>query len=372
MAKNPVMRLTEFGQSPWLDFIRRSTIQNGEMAALITDFGIQGVTSNPAIFEAAIAGSTDYDDAIKVLAGEGKSSEDIYDQLSIEDVGAAADLFRKVYDDTGGLDGYVSLEVSPLLARDTAGTIADAMRLWKALDRPNVMIKVPATLEGIPAIQHLISVGININVTLLFSLERYRMVAEAYVAAMMQRIAAGKSVDVSSVASFFVSRIDSMVDEMLNKDGRPEALAMRGKAAIACSRCAYGIWHDVFSSEDGADVTSVGARTQRVLWASTSTKNPDYDKIMYVEALIGPDTVNTMPWQTILDYKEAGKPEDRLTGSLEHAQRDMETLAELGVDMSEVADRLEAEAIQKFVDPFHKLIASVEAKRAVVMAGGSR
>jgi len=374
MAKNPVMRLTEFGQSPWLDFIRRSTIQNGEMAALISDYGIRGVTSNPAIFEAAIAGSEDYDDAIRTLARDGKSSEEIYDRLSIEDVGAAADLFRPVYDETGGLDGYVSLEVSPLLARDTAGTIADAQRLWKALDRPNVMIKVPATLEGIPAIQQLIAEGININVTLLFSLERYRMVAEAFVAGLKRRRAEGRSIDVDSVASFFVSRIDSMVDEMLTQDGRPEALAMRGKAAIACSRCAYGIWKEVFSESEAAELTSTGARTQRVLWASTSTKNPDYDKVMYVEALVGPETVNTMPWQTILDYRESGNPEDRLTGSLEGAQSQMKQLAELGIDMSAVADRLEEEAIKKFVDPFNKLIASVEAKRALVTAeaGGSR
>jgi len=367
---NQTKRLIEFGQSPWLDFIRRSSIRNGDMAKLMEEDGIRGVTSNPAIFEAAIAGSSDYDDAIAELAGQGLSSEEIYDRLSIEDVREAADLFRQVYEDTDGLDGYVSLEVSPLLARDTEGTIMDARRLWKALDRPNVMIKVPATQEGIPAIRQLIEDGINVNVTLLFSLDRYRAVAEAYVDGLAARHRKGEPLSVASVASFFVSRIDTMVDEMLDSDGRPEALAMRGKAAIACSRCAYGVWQDVFAGDAATPLIADGARTQRVLWASTSTKNPAYDKVVYVEALIGPETVNTMPWQTVLDYRTMGRPADRLTGSLPGARGEMKELARLGIDMLDVADRLEAEAIQKFVDPFHKLIASIESKREAIGTRG--
>lgn len=363
---NPVQRLIEFGQSPWLDFIRRSTIQNGEMAALIKDYGIRGVTSNPAIFEAAIAGSDDYDEAIADLVNQGKTSEEIYDILSIEDVAAAADLFRGVYEESKGVDGYVSLEVSPMLARDTQGTIEDGRRLWKALNRPNVMIKVPATVEGIPAIRQLISEGINVNVTLLFSLTRYQAVAEAFVEGLAVRDGRGDSLSIESVASFFVSRIDSLVDKKLEGIGSTEALEMRGKAAIACSRCAYSIWEEVFSRPESQALLEKGARNQRVLWASTSTKNPDYDKVMYVDALVGPETVNTMPWQTVLDYKESGNPQDRLTGSGPAAKADMDKIASLGIDMERVADELEDEAIQKFVDPFQKLIASIDAKRSTV------
>lgn len=360
---NPLRQLAQFGQSPWLDFIRRQTIENGELAALIANDGIKGVTSNPAIFEAAIAGSQDYDDDIRRFSAEGRSALEIYDALSIADVGSAADLFRDVYDETGGLDGYVSLEVSPLLARDTEGTLADARRLWAALNRPNVMIKVPATVEGIPAIQQLIAEGINVNVTLLFGLDRYRAVAEAYCAGLRSRVGSAGSLRVASVASFFVSRIDSLVDSQLAATGSPEALALRGKAAIACSQAAYAIYQDVFSDENFADLRRAGAWTQRVLWASTSTKNPDYDRIMYVENLVGPETVNTMPWQTVIDYREGGHPEDRLTGSGDAAHETLRQLQSVGVDFGQVESQLETEAIQKFVDPFNKLLASIESKR---------
>lgn len=363
-------QLPTYGQSPWLDFINRRFLVDGSLTRLIEEDGIRGVTSNPAIFEQAIARSHDYDEQIAYLTGEGLSALEIYDRLSVQDVAMAADQFRFVFDATNELDGYVSLEVSPHLAHDTEGTLADARRLWRELSRPNVMIKVPATQAGIPAIQQLLTEGINVNITLLFSVDRYREVAEAYVAAMMARAKQGLPPAVASVASFFVSRVDSLVDAQLAEIGTPEALGLQGQAAVANSIRAYGVGLEVFGNPDfQALIKDQGARVQRLLWASTSTKDPRYPKTKYVEALIGPDTVNTLPLATIDDYRDAGQPADRLTGSLPQALATLDQLKNVGIDMDAVAQALEDDGIAKFVVPFDTLIEAIEAKRQSVVVG---
>lgn len=364
---NPLQKLADFGQSPWLDFIRRSYIDDGSMQKLI-EKGIKGVTSNPAIFEQAIAGSNDYDSLIISLTGEGLSALEIYDALSIQDVGDAADLFRPVYDSTNGLDGYVSLEVSPHLAHDTEGTLQDARRLWAKLNRPNVMIKIPATKAGIPAIKQSLIEGININVTLLFSVERYREVAIAYVEAMAERKKKGLDLKVASVASFFVSRVDGLVDQQLQSSDNPESGDLMGMAAIANSRIAYGVFEEIFGTTDWQEIESAGAWKQRLLWASTSTKNPDYSPVLYVDQLVGPDTVNTMPLNTIDSYLELGDPADRLTRTVRDAEITLSKVEACGIDMSAVTQKLEDDGIAKFVEPFDQLIASIETKRQSIYA----
>ncbi|MCG9895676.1 MAG: transaldolase, partial [Fimbriimonadaceae bacterium] len=339
-------RLFDKGQSPWLDFISRAALQDGTIQTYL-DQGIVGVTSNPAIFEQAIARSSTYDQAIRDLAAEGKSAFEIYDRLTIEDVAAAADLLRPIYDRTDGQDGHVSLEVSPELAHDTDGTIAEGLRLWKELSRPNVMIKVPATEAGIPAIRALIAAGVNVNVTLLFSRERYRASAEAYLAGLEDRMAAGGSVvRVESVASFFVSRLDSLVDPKLEP-------VDQGRAALALAQAAYGDWQEIFGGERFAALKAAGARTQRLLWASTGTKNPAYAKSLYVEGLVGPETVNTLPPATIAACLELeGEAVAVLPEAVPAA---LATIAELegkGVDFAAAAAELEADGVKKFVEPF--------------------
>lgn len=370
VTMSALAQLPTYGQSPWLDFINRRFLVDGSLTRLIEEDGIRGVTSNPAIFEQAIARSHDYDEQIAYLTGEGLSALEIYDRLSVQDVAMAADQFRFVFDATNELDGYVSLEVSPHLAHDTEGTLADARRLWRELSRPNVMIKVPATQAGIPAIQQLLTEGINVNITLLFSVDRYREVAEAYVAAMMARAKQGLPPAVASVASFFVSRVDSLVDAQLAEIGTPEALGLQGQAAVANSIRAYGVGLEVFGNPDfQVLMKDQGARVQRLLWASTSTKDPRYPKTKYVEALIGPDTVNTLPLATIDDYRDAGQPADRLTGSLPQALATLDQLKNVGIDMDAVAQALEDDGIAKFVVPFDTLIEAIEAKRQSVVVG---
>ena len=303
-----------------MDFIRRGMISSGQLKQLIEEDGLGGVTSNPSIFEKAIAGSHDYDDAIRALALEDKSIDQIYAALTVEDIQRAADLFRPVYDRLDGADGFVSLEVSPYLARDTAGTIAEARRLWLAVARPNVMIKVPATAEGLPAIQQLIGEGINVNITLLFGLPRYRQVAEAYIAGLETLAAQGKPLkSVASVASFFLSRIDVLLDPTLekliatDKSKADFAENFHGQVAIFSAKAAYQIYKEIFlRGGNCGKLKAQGARTQRLLWASTSTKNPAYSDLKYVEALIGPETVDTIPLQTLAAYRDHGKPASRL------------------------------------------------------------
>ncbi|MEJ2747116.1 MAG: transaldolase [Anaerolineae bacterium] len=377
MNKNPLVKLHDFGQSIWLDFIRREMLDSGELQEMIESDSLRGITSNPAIFEKVIDGSTDYDEAIQTLAQEGKSAAEIYQTLTVSDVQHAADLFAPVYRQTRGGDGFVSLEVSPRLAHDPEGTIAEARRLWQAVDRNNVMIKVPGTLEGLPAIQQLISEGINVNVTLLFSLSRYHEVFAAYMAGLEARAAKGKPLDtVASVASFFLSRIDVLVDPMLEKLMRGDkrnptaALARRlhGQTAIASAKKAYQIYQKITASDHFCQLENQSARPQRLLWASTSTKNPDYSDVKYVEALIGKNTVNTLPLKTLHAYRDHGRPALRLETNLDEATAVLDGLAELGIDLDEVTDQLEREGVQKFIKPFDKLMDTLEKKRQAALA----
>jgi transaldolase len=371
MSENPLRKLKTFGQSIWLDTIRRGMLTpGGELEQLIENDGLCGVTSNPAIFEKAIDGSADYDDAIRGLAREGKPLAEIYETLAVEDVGRAADLFRKLYDRTGGADGFVSLEVAPSLAHDTKGTVAEARRLWAMLNRPNMLIKVPGTPEGLPAIRQLISEGVNVNITLLFAVPRYEEVAEAYLAGLESRLRAAGRIDrVASVASFFLSRIDVLLDPRLDKvieAGGPRAelaRAMHGEIAIDSARVAYGKYKAICSTPRWRKLSGQGARPQRLLWASTGTKNPKYSDVMYVEALIGPETVNTIPLETLEAYRSHGKPAARLEEDPAGAERRLGRLSEVGIDLVGATQQLEDEGVQKFIEPFNKLLASLETKR---------
>ena len=363
MKGNPLRELGALGQSIWLDYIRRDLIASGGLRRLIEEDGLRGMTSNPSIFEKAIADSHDYDEDIRAMALHGKGAAAIYEALSQRDVQSAADAFRPLYDATDGKDGYVSLEVNPHLAHDTGGTIKEARRLWDALHRPNVFIKVPATAEGLPAIQQLISEGISVNVTLLFGLPRYRQVVEAYIAGIEARVAQGKPVQrVASVASFFVSRIDALVDPWLEKlsarGGKEADIAKiaQGQVAIASAKLAYQIYKEKFASDPFGRLAARGARVQRLLWASTSTKNPKYPDVKYVEALIGPDTVNTAPLETIDAYRDHGEPKVRLEEDVEGARRVLGRLPELDISIDTVTQQLEDEGVDKFNQPFDKLM----------------
>ncbi|MBD3335875.1 MAG: transaldolase [Candidatus Eisenbacteria bacterium] len=359
MQNNPVRKLREFGQSLWLDYLSRGMLDSAGLKKLIDEDGLCGVTSNPAIFQKALSRSADYDDAVKKLAQEGKSAEEAYRILTVEDVRRAADAFRPVYDANDGCDGFVSLEVSPHLARNVEGTLKEARELWNALDRPNVFIKVPGTKEGLTCIRRLIADGININVTLLFGLERYREVAEAYFLGLQDRINAGKPVErIASVASFFLSRIDVLIDPKLKElaaeggEKGKRAEELRGEAAIASARIAYQIYKEVTGSQPFLKLKEQGAKPQRVLWASTSTKNPEYSDVKYVEALIGPDTINTVPQETLEAYRDHGDPAMRLENDLDKARRVLDELEKLGIHMKDVSQQLEDEGIEKFNKPF--------------------
>ena len=367
MHANPLKILGTLGQSLWLDYIRRDLITSGQLRRLIEEDGLRGMTSNPSIFEKAIVDSHEYDADIRTMALEGKGVNAIYETLSQRDVQSAADEFRSLYDKTDGQDGYVSLEVNPHLAHDTKGTVEEARRLWKTLGRPNVLIKVPATSEGVSAIQELISEGINVNVTLLFGLARYRQVANAYLAGLAARAARGKPVNqVASVASFFVSRIDGLVDPLLEtvivQGGKPADLAKkaRGQVAIASAKMAYQIYKEVFWSGRFKELAVQGARVQRLLWASTSTKNPDESDVKYMEALIGPDTVNTAPLATLDAYRDHGDPKARLEHDVEDARLVLERLSELGINIEHVTQQLEDEGVEKFNKPFDKILQTLE------------
>jgi transaldolase len=378
MKNNPLKQLGTLGQSIWLDYIRRDLMADGGLKRLIDEDGLRGMTSNPSIFEKAIADSHDYDDDIRAMALEGKSVAAIYEALSQQDVQHAADEFRPLYDGSEGKDGYVSLEVNPHLAHDTEATLREARRLWVALDRPNVMIKVPATAEGLPAIQQLISEGISVNVTLLFGLPRYRQVVEAYIAGIEARVAQGKSVShVASVASFFVSRIDALLDPLLDKlieqAGKRTELAKkaRGQVAVASAMLAYVVYKELFGSDRFKKLATQGARPQRLLWASTSTKNPDYSDVKYVEALIGPETVNTAPLETINAYRDHGDPKARLERDVEEARSVLKRLLELGIAIDKVTQQLEDEGVEKFEKPFDQLMATVAQRSPRHPARGS-
>lgn len=369
-AVNPLKQLLSFGQSVWLDYIRRDLLASGELKKLIDEDGLRGMTSNPSIFEKAIGESSFYADTLKSLASrKDLNANGRYEILAIRDIQDAADILRPVYDSSKWRDGYVSLEVSPLLARQTKETLDEARRLWKAVNRENVMIKVPGTAEGIPAFQQLIGEGININVTLLFAQEVYAKVADAYVAGVEQLAAHGGDVrKIASVASFFISRIDTLVDSIVEKrvatarDAREKAdlQSVLGKVAIANGKETYERYQKIFGSDRWKKLAAKGAQTQRVLWASTSTKNPNYSDVMYVEELIGPDTVNTMPPNTIDAFRNHGHPRTSLTEDLEGASRVMETLARVGISMKEVTDKLTEDGVKAFADSFDKLMKAVE------------
>jgi transaldolase/glucose-6-phosphate isomerase len=369
-ALNPLKELLNYGQSVWLDYIRRNLITTGELKRLIEEDGLRGMTSNPAIFEKAIAGSTDYTDFLNTL--KGKTDLDAkarYELLAIRDIQDATDLMRPVYDSAKRKDGFVSLEVSPYLANDTAGTIAEARRLWKAVGRDNVMIKVPGTPEGLPAIQQLVSEGMNINVTLLFAQEVYEQVAEAYIAGLEKYAASGGDLSrVASVASFFISRIDSLVDSMINDKlkntndpaQQAELKGLLGKVAIANGKLTYQRYLQIFSGPRWEALAKKGAQTQRVLWASTSTKNPKYRDVLYVEELIGKDTVDTIPPATFDAFRDHGKVRESLTENIEAAHDTMETLAKAGIPIKEVTDKLTKDGVKLFADAFDQLLAAVE------------
>jgi transaldolase len=363
MKDTPLKKLGMLGQSIWLDYIRRDLIVSGELRRLIEEDGLRGMTSNPSIFEKAIAGSHDYDEDIRVMALEGKGVKAIYEALSQRDVQSAADEFRPLYDETEGLDGYVSLEVNPRLAHDTRGTMEEARRLWAALGRPNVLIKVPATAEGLPVIRQLISEGINVNVTLLFGIPRYRQVVEAYLAGVEARVMQSEPVEtVASVASFFVSRIDTLVDPMLEKliaqGGEDADLArmLHGQVAISSAKVAYEVYKEVFDSDRFKKLADKGAPTQRLLWASTSAKNPKYSDVKYVEALIGRDTIDTVPVETLDDYRDHGEPKDRIEQEAAKARLMLDRLPDLGISIDEVTQQLEDEGVEKFGRSFDKLM----------------
>jgi transaldolase len=354
----------------WLDYIHRDLFSSGQLRTLIAQDSLTGMTSNPAIFEKAIADSAAYDEQIKALNSAGKDANAMYEAISLQDVQRAADEFRGVFDATKGRDGYVSLEVNPHLAHDTAGTLVEARRLWAALKRPNVFIKVPGTKAGLDAIRQLTREGISINVTLLFSLPRYRQVIEAFIAGLQARVAQGQPIDaIASVASFFISRIDAMVDPMLDalvaaNDARSaRAKALRGEAAIASARLAYQMHLEVFGHPDFAALKARGAQVQRLLWASTSTKDRRYSDVRYVEALIGANTIDTMPLETLVAYRDHGQPQARLTDNMDQARAVLEELPTLGVDIQQVTQRLEDEGVEKFNQPFDKLLQALQAKR---------
>ncbi|HEY8020732.1 MAG TPA: transaldolase [Thermoanaerobaculia bacterium] len=380
MPDNPLTRLAGLGQSVWYDYIRRDLYQGGELKRLIAEDGLKGMTSNPSIFEKAIAASELYDADVRREAAAGKRPADIFEALEVEDVRQAADAFRPVYEASGGNDGFVSIEVGPHLARDTQGSIDEARRLSKACDRPNVMVKIPGTEAGVPAIRQCLTEGININITLLFSVPRHRQVMEAYLQAMEARVAAGQPVDrIRSVASFFVSRVDTNVDKKLDAiikagDGiggkadsdRQNAKSLRGKVAIANARLAYQAFREVFESPRFASLKAKGVAVQRPLWASTSTKDPAYPDLYYVEALIGPHTVDTIPPETFAAYKDHGDPKVRIEDDLDAARAAFAGLRELGIDEAAVYQELEDEGVRKFIESYDQLLHAVEGKEAAI------
>ncbi len=358
---NRVKQIHSFGQSIWLDFFDRKIMDSGELQKLIDEDGIRGVTSNPAIFEKAITSSADYNDDIKALSKTTSSNEEIFYGLAVKDIQRATDFFKSIYEESNHVDGYVSLEVSPYLARDTQGTLKQARELWKAVDRPNVMIKIPGTAEGLPAIRQCIAEGININVTLIFGLVRYQEIVDAYIAGLEDRMKLKLPINnVVSVASFFLSRIDVMVDPMLSSKGES---SLRGEAAIASAKKAYEMYQAAFSGRKFAKLLPKGAKTQRLLWASTGTKDPSAKDVKYVEALIGKDTVDTVPFETLLAFRDHGSAADRLEKDLEKATKFLGKIKKVGIDLDLVSQKLEDEGIVKFIQPYDKLLSVIETSK---------
>ncbi|CAN5909821.1 hypothetical protein BH23PLA1_BH23PLA1_25940 [soil metagenome] len=360
----PLSRLQAQGQSIWVDFMSREFLTGGELRRLIREDGLQGATSNPTIFEKAIGHSADYDEDMRRFVSEGADAGSIYRELTVHDIRTACDEFRTVYDRTGGHDGYVSLEVSPLLAHDTQGTIEEAKALWNLLDRPNAMIKIPGTPEGVPAVEECLASGLNINVTLLFSVEAYETVAHAYIRGLKRRADAGQPIDrIASVASFFVSRIDAETDKRLEAKSAPKELM--GKVAIANAKNAYASFERIFGTPEFAALRDKGAKVQRLLWASVGTKNPDYPDTLYIDELIGPETVSTMPPATYDAFKDHGKVAEQLTltQGMDEAQAFMGRLAEAGVDFQDVTALLLKQGVDSFAKSFDDLMGAIRSKR---------
>jgi transaldolase len=377
MKDNPLLDLQHLGQSIWIDFISRGMISSGKLQQLLENDGVSGVTSNPSIFEKAITASNDYDEVIRGLALQGKTADEVYQFLTVEDIQMVADLLRPTYNQTEGQDGFASLEVSPRLAHHTGGTIEEARRLWFLVDRPNVMIKVPATQEGIPAIQQLTGEGINVNITLLFGLPRYREVANAYLTGLEVLASKGKNLkQVASVASFFLSRIDVLLDPLLEKKtlaGSPSAdvaVGLQGQVAIASAKVAYQLYKEIFSSDRFAILADTGARPQRLLWASTSTKNPLYSDTKYIEPLIGPGTINTLPIETLVAYRDHGQPQQSLEENISKAYHVLNRLPLVGIDLDRATRQLEEEGVEKFISALDRLMVLIQKKQeAVVLTG---
>jgi len=369
---NQLQQLASAGQSIWLDNIRRSMFASGELHRLI-EAGLRGMTSNPTIFEKAIDSGNDYDEQLKSLVGKESDPQILFEDFAVDDIQHALDEFRKLYDETSGGDGFVSLEVSPLLAHDTAGTIEMAKRLWKEVGRPNLMIKIPGTPEGAPAITAAIADGINVNVTLLFSLASYKVAANAYIAGLEQRAAAGKPIDrLASVASFFLSRIDTKVDKELEAKiaaGDKQLESLLGKAAIANAKLAYEEFEKIFSSERFAKLRAKGAKPQRPLWASTSTKNPKYYDLMYVETLVGVDTVNTIPPATLDAVLDHGKiTPNTVKSDVAGAHKLFDDLKKAGISIDRITDELTVEGVQQFADSYNKMLEAIGEKQKALAA----
>jgi transaldolase len=361
MAKSPLHELSEHGQSVWIDFLSRDMLRSGELERMMREDAVVGVTSNPTIFQKAISAGDAYDDQLREVLREERDAKEIFIRLASKDVGDALDLLRRVWDEGGGRDGYVSIEVDPNLAYDTEATLAEAKRLHQLIDRPNLFVKIPATKEGLPAIEEMISRGRSINVTLTFSLGRYAEVAEAYVRGLERLVdAGGDPGTVASVASFFVSRVDTEADRRLDEIGGPDEL--KGQLAVANAKLAYQRYKEIFAGERWERLAEKGASPQRCLWASTSTKNPEYRDVLYVEELIGPMTVNTMPEETIRAFQDHGRVAETLEQGLDEARRTFERLAEAGVDYDDVTQTLEREGVEKFADSFTELLEGIRAK----------
>ena len=363
---NSLKQLQDCGQSIWLDYIRRDLITSGEFQRLVEEDGVHGVTSNPTIFDKAITAGTAYDDALRLLllTDPNRDAPMLFESLEIEDLQMAADILRPVYDQTEGADGFVSIEVSPRLAYDTAASIAEAQRLWKAVNRPNLMVKIPSTVAGIQAVEVLIAEGININITLMFSLAHYEAVAQAYLRGLKRNV---KPHQVSSVASFFVSRVDTEVDRALEGIGTPEALSLRGKIAIANAKVVYRRFREIFLGTAFEEFRSRGARLQRPLWASTGTKNPAFSDVLYVEELIGPHTINTIPPATLNAFRDHGRVQPTLEAGEQDAEQALARLAKLGIDLGAITENLLADGITAFTHSLDELLSSLKEKRRVLL-----
>ncbi|HVU67863.1 MAG TPA: transaldolase [Ktedonobacteraceae bacterium] len=374
---NPLVQIKTQGQSVWYDNIDRAQLVSGAFKRMLDEDGIVGVTANPTIFEKSISSGHAYDEQLSQLISEGKSTNEIYEALVIQDIRTVADLLRPIYDRTNGQDGYVSLEVSPELAHDTQGTLNEARRFWKTVDRPNLMIKIPATPAGIPAIEQALTDGINVNITLIFSLDSYKAVAEAYLNALESRNAEGKDIShIASVASFFVSRVDTLVDKLLEdkiKASSDEAAkahlkSLEGKAAIANARVVYQEFKRIFNTPRFETLKHSGAHVQRPLWASTSTKNPAYRDVLYAEELLGPDTVDTMPLETIVNFRDHGVVAHTVEKDPKGAQATLDELEKVGIHYDQITQQLQDEGVKKFADSFHQLFQGIENKKQAIKA----